>query len=296
MRALASGCFLTLLSLFGSAAVAHAQNFTTAPCNGSDGGSDGGWFSGHQTRACELRRTTLPLTSGQLGVTGRNGAIEVVGEDRSDIALEVKVTAQGSNHEDAEALLHKIRILTASGDIRADGPSDSGGFFHHGWSAEFRLHVPRRVARAELRTSNGGIHVSDLDGQLSASSTNGGIDLARIHGDVKANTTNGGLHLDELAGAVRAETTNGGVHITLAGARWQGSELFAKSTNGGISLKVPDHFAAHLVAETTNGGISVGFPITIQGKIGNHLETDVNGGGPTVHLETTNGPVALNRV
>jgi len=291
MRHFALGCSALLLA----ATLAQGQNFTTAPC-GSSNDSDGSWF-GRQERACELRRTTLPLTNGHLGVSGNNGGIEVVGEDRSDVALEVKVTAQASSQSDAEALLHQVRIVTNGSDIRAEGPRPEGGFFsHRNWSASFRLHVPRRVAHADLSTSNGAIHVENIEGQVAAHTTNGGIEATHVHGDLRAETTNGGLRLDDLGGAVHAETTNGGVHISLAGDRWHGDGLFASSTNGGITVKAPDHFAAHLVADTTNGGISVGFPITVQGKIGHHLDTELNGGGPPVHLETTNGGVTIERL
>ena len=44
-----------------------------------------------------------------------------------------------------------------------------------------------------------------------------------------------------------------------------------------------------------NGGISLNFPITIQGDIKNHLSTDLGSGGPTIHAETTNGGVQIDR-
>ena len=84
MRRLAFA-FTTVLLASG---VAHAQNFSTAPCTGNSGDSDSSWF-GHNERACEMRRTPLPLTNGHLAVGGNNGSIEVIGEDRPDIALAV---------------------------------------------------------------------------------------------------------------------------------------------------------------------------------------------------------------
>ena len=291
MRRFVLGCAAVLLT----ATFAHAQNFTTAPCP-HDGDSDNSWF-GHRERACELRRATLPVSGGHLGVTGQNGAIEVVGEDRSDIALEAKVTAQAGSQGDAEALLHEVHVLTSNGEIRAEGPrSDSGVWSHRNWSVSYRLRVPRQLAHADLRTSNGGIRVDNLEGQVAANTSNGGIDITHVRGDLRASTTNGGLRLDDLGGTVHAETTNGGVRISLAGDRWHGDGLFARSTNGGITVKAPEHFGAHLVADTTNGGISIGFPVTVQGKIGHHLDTDLNGGGPPVHLETTNGGVSVDRL
>lgn len=252
---------------------AHAQNFTTAPCHNDDSNSHSGWF-GHGEQVCEFRSTVLPVSNGQVNVSGKNGGIEVIGEDRRDIALEAEVKAQGSSHEDAESRLHEIRILT-SGDIRAEGPQGSGN--NRNWSVSYKLRVPRHIA-ANLRTENGGIAVANIDGAL------------------KADTTNGGLSLRSLAGTVHAETTNGGVDVTLAGDRWHGDGLFAKSTNGGISVRVPDHFAAHLVASTVNGGIAVGFPLNGQDHPRRSIETDINGGGPPVRLETTNGGVSIARL
>lgn len=286
---------LSALLLAGTVSLIQAQNFSTAPCPDHNGGSDS-WF-GQGSRVCELRRTTMPLSEGRLGVEGNNGAIEVVGEDRADVALEAQVTAQASSKSEAEALLHEVRITTVSNDIRAEGPTAQGGLFaHRSWSVSYKLRVPRRVAHAELRTSNGGIRVSDLMGQLNARSSNGGIDVAHVRGDLDASTTNGGLHLEDVGGAVHAVTTNGGVHISLGGDQWQGSGLFAKSTNGGVTVRASDRFRAHLVADTTNGGISVGFPLTTQGKLGHHVDTDLNGGGAPVHLETTNGGISIDHL
>lgn len=261
-----------VLSLAGSAV---AQQFSTAPCSGSEGNSLG-WLS-RQERACELRRTVLPLTGGHLTVSGRNGGIEVIGEDRSDIALEARVTAQGSSRGDAEATLREIRIVTA-GEIRADGPN-TNAFSNRNWSVDFRLRVPRRFAAADLHT------------------TNGSISLANLNAVIHAETRNGGLSLADLAGDVHAETVNGGVQVRLAGNRWQGSGLSAKSTNGGIAVKAPEHYAAHLSAQTVNGGIAVAFPGSEeQGRHDHHLDTDIGGGGPTVHLETVNGGVSVSRL
>ena len=282
---------LGTLTLLAVATAMRAQSFNTSACTEHEGGSS--WF-GHDERACEIRRTVIPISDGRVSVTGKNGNIEVIGEDRSDIALEARVTTQASSRGDAESLLHEVKILTA-GEIRAEGPSQTG-WSHRSWSVSFKLRVPRRITEAALRTSNGSITATDFQGGTSATSTNGNITVTHVGGEVRASTTNGGLKLEDLTGTVHAETTNGGVDVALADRHWQGSGLFVKSTNGGVTLRAPDHFAAHLTADTTNGGISVAFPITVQGKIGRHIDTDLNGGGPPVHLETTNGGISIDKI
>jgi len=89
---------------------------------------------------------------------------------------------------------------------------------------------------------------------------------------------------------------NGGLSIALTGDRWKGAGLNASTTNGGVEMKIPEHYAAHLETGTVNGGIMVNFPVTVQGQIKNHLSTDLNGGGATIHAETTNGGIEISRI
>jgi Putative adhesin len=261
------GLTLTLLAI-----PLHAQSFTTTSCNGDEGNTHNNSFFGGKEKVCELRRTTIPLVNGQITVSAKNGGIEVIGEDRQNIALEARVVTQESSRQQAESLLKEIKVLT-DGSIRAEGPYFSG-LFGNSWYVNFRLHVPRHLA-AQLHSENGGINISNIDGEISAE------------------TTNGGLTLRDLAGKVHATTVNGGLDVTLNGTQWHGEGLFARSTNGGVTVNAPDHYSAHLIATTVNGGISVAFPITIQGSIRHHIDTQIGQGGPTIQVETTNGGVSI---
>lgn len=261
MRPMVVACFASLLivpSAFG-------QSFTTAPCTSNAG--DHSW--GSKERVCESRRTTLPLAGGQLSVTGKNGGIEVIGEDRSDVALEAQVTAQASSREDAERLVHEVRIETA-GTIHAEGPGTGN------WSVNFKLRVPRHLS-AELHTQNGGISLADLDGTVRAETTNGGISLSGMGGDVHATTTNGGLD------------------IALAGDSWHGAGLVARSTNGGVHVTMPANYSAHLIAGTTNGGTRVRVPMLVsEVDSRRHIDGQIGKGGPLVQVETVNGGLSID--
>lgn len=251
-----------------------AQAFTTSPCDDEQGNTtNNNWFAGHQDRACELRRATLRLVNEQLSVSGENGGIDVVGEEREDIALEAQVITQASSREEAKSLAREVKIVT-NGTIHAEGPKMLG-FSHRSWSVNWRLRVPRHVA-AELHTINGGIHVTN------------------VVGTIHADTTNGGLTLDDLGGDVHATTVNGGLNVRLDGNEWHGAGLHASSTNGGVHVSAPNQYSAHLVAETVNGGISVGFPITVQGKTRHKIDTSLGQGGATLHFQTVNGGVSIH--
>ncbi|MFP5228048.1 MAG: DUF4097 family beta strand repeat-containing protein [Acidobacteriota bacterium] len=227
-----------------------------------------------QAHACEMRRTTFSLPAGHLSVDTTNGGIDVVGEDRSDVELEARVNAWAPSDSEAKDELRQVVIDTDNGNLRDHGPH-SHFFSRTGYSVDYHLHVPRHLA-AELHTMNGG------------------IDLTRLDGNLRFDTTNGGVSLDRLSGDVSGHTVNGGLNVSLAGDHWQGNGLHADTTNGGIDLRVPEHYNAHLETATVNGGINVDFPVTVQGTIKNRLSTDLGSGGSTVHIQTVNGGITIS--
>ena len=136
--------------------------------------------------------------------------------------------------------------------------------------------MPRR-SDLSLEAHNGGIAISDVNGKIEFSALNGGISLRRVGGNVHGSTTNGGLAVE------------------LSGDRWDGEELDVKTTNGGVSLSVPENYSAHLETGTVNGNVSVDFPVTVQGRITKELSVNLGSGGATVRAMTTNGGIRLIR-
>ena len=252
--------------------ILHAQTFTTGPCNGDQGQTTDHSFFGSTERVCELRKTVLPSRS-EVKIENGNGGIEVIGQDRNDIALEARVMASASSKEDAESLAREVKIDLGD-TIHADGPSNSI-LTRRSWYVNYRLLVPHHIA-AQLHTMNGGIELSGLDGNSTVQ------------------TTNGGIKLNDLAGEVHARTTNGGINAALSGDRGNGAGLYADTTNGGISVSLPAQYSAHLVAGTTNGGVSVGLPLNGGEITRRHIDTNLGSGGATLHFVTTNGGVGIN--
>ena len=110
-----------------------------------------------------------------------------------------------------------------------------------------------------------------------------------------AETTNGGISLNNLSGDVHATTTNGGLHISLTGDSWHGAGLVAKSTNGGVHVTMPENYSAHLIAGTVNGGTNVRLPMTVNMMNSRrHIDGQIGHGGATVQVETVNGGVSID--
>ncbi len=224
-------------------------------------------------RYCEVREFTLPADGRVISVDGgANGGIEVEGWDRSEIRLTVKVQGWTRDGDPAE-IVSDVEIQTDRG-IRAEGPRMGR---REGWSASYRMMVP-------------------AGSDLSLETVNGGISVAEVRGDIGFRAVNGGINLTGVGGTVSGRTTNGGISVELSGSQWDGSGLDVETTNGGVTLWVPDDFRADLETGTVNGGLEIDFPVTIQGRINRRrISTELNGGGPRVRAVTTNGGVRVRR-
>ncbi len=230
------------------------------------------WDDDERSGHCEVREMSLPA-SGELTVDARpNGGIRVEGWGRNEVLVQAKVTARARSDDRARDLVEAVEISTR-GRVSADGPDTER---RESWWVSYRIYVPRGY-------------------DLTLRSTNGGIGVDGVRGALALQTTNGGIRLQDVGGDVRARTTNGGLDISLAGRSWQGEGLDAQTTNGGIELGLPEGYGASLEAGTTNGGFSIDFPITVQGRIGRRISTQLGGGGPPIRVVTTNGGVQIRR-
>lgn len=225
-------------------------------------------------RFCEVRTATVPST-GSLNVDGRgNGGVRIEAWDRSEVEIVARVSADAQSDERAEELGRSVEIAADGGRIRAEGLSSER---REHWSVSYRLRVPR-------------------DTDLDVRTTNGGIQIAEVSGDIGFRAVNGGVTLRDLAGDVRGRTTNGGLDVELAGDAWSGNGMDVETTNGGVSMSIPAEYSADLVVGTTNGQIETDFPLTIQGRIGRQpLRATLGDGGPTLRAVTTNGGVHITR-
>lgn len=232
------------------------------------------WHDNKLARHCEIKEQTLPATDSTIAVDGKvNGGISVQGWERNEILLRARIQTAGPSEPEAIELAKQVTIQTAGSNIFASGPTNRTD---HWWSVSYEVFVPRR-SNLSLKTHNGGISITDVNGRLEFSALNGGVNLQRVGGTVKGGTTNGGLNVE------------------LSGERWDGEVLDVSTTNGGVSMSIPENYSAHLETGTVNGRINIDFPVTIQGDITRELAVNLGSGGPTIRAMTTNGGVRIRR-
>jgi DUF4097 and DUF4098 domain-containing protein YvlB len=201
----------------------------------------------------------------------RNGGISATGWDVDSIVVRTRIRAQARTEARAREIATGIRTVISGSTVTVEGPRN---IENEHWTASLAAMVPRR-SNLRLDTRNGPVAVE------------------QVTGDMNLETRNGPLSLREVGGNVRARTTNGPLSITLSGNRWDGAGLDAQTTNGPLTINVPRDYNARLETGSRIGSMYVGFPITVVGRIGRDISTELGSGGPTIRAMTTNGPVTL---
>lgn len=241
---------------------------------------EGGLHLGVGAQAQDEWARTYTLAKGaRFELINVNGRILAEPADGDTVQVTAVRTGKGMSDEAAKEALAKLEMREEVGDnrvrIEVRPPRFSGGSGHE---IKWTIKVPKGVA-VDLRTVNGGVELTGLDGDVRARSTNGGIKGHRL-----------------VATNVDASVTNGGVEIELLNAAETGT-IELESVNGGVSLSLPAESKADISARCVNGGISVdGLDLDVVGeKTRRKVEGKLNGGGARVSLETTNGGVRISR-
>lgn len=232
-----------------------------------------------QKETAEWRKTYDVQPGARIEISNVNGKIDVEPSTGRTVQVVAQKSARAASVEAAKEALGRIDIVeNASPDhvrIETRIQGQSGGLFNR--SSQEVHYVVKVPAALEVRFTT----------------VNGGIELTGLKGRITAETTNGGIKAHDVAGAIDASTTNGGIEVELSQVAESGVKLGC--TNGGIELTLPEDARATISARITNGGINTeGLKIETTGEsTRRRLDGRINGGGPKIDLEGTNGGIRI---
>jgi beta-lactamase regulating signal transducer with metallopeptidase domain len=144
---------------------------------------------------------------------------------------------------------------------------------------------------AKLNTGSGSIHATGLHGGFKVETGSGSIYAEQTgEGDVKAETGSGSVELRNVHGGLRAGTGSGSIKVGgTPTADWK------LGTGSGSVELWPGNVGITLDASTGSGGIHCDREILMQGELNRHHVTGkLNGGGPTVRIETGSGEIRIH--
>jgi DUF4097 and DUF4098 domain-containing protein YvlB len=176
------------------------------------------------------------------------------------VSIDYEIEAPADSYLDAGS---------GSGDITDDGIGDN----------------------AKLTTGSGNIHATGLHGGFTAGTGSGNVYAEQIgQGDVKAETGSGNIELKDLRGGLHAHTGSG--NIKAGGTPTNSWHL--ETGSGNVDLWAGDA-PLTLDAETGSGSVHTDREMLTQGSIDKHHVTGkLNGGGPTVRVETGSGDIRVH--
>ena len=231
-----------------------------------------------------VKRQIAFQPGGDFILTNINGRIVVEGWDKDEVFIEAVKEVRAGSRSKAERFMEEleIEIDESSGRIKVETltPRRGGGFWswisgnNINFSVKYKVYVPHNT-------------------HLDLRSTNGAVTIREVNGDLEMRSTNGRIIAEEVGGEVEGHTTNGSIEVDMA--RFEDvEELEFTTTNGGIKLYLPAKSGFELRANTTNGSVRTDFPLKMLGKRSRKsVRGDVNGGGPLVFMETTNGSIDI---
>jgi hypothetical protein len=168
----------------------------------------------------------------------------------------------------------------------------------------------------QARTSDGNVSLTGLQGELSLTTGDGDVALDHVSGDLRiksgdghvritadgaldAHTSDGSLTVDGLFHAPALHTSDGRLDLSLR----EGTKLTMASTiqssDGPVTIHVPQNFAADLNVHTSDGRVDCALPIAVdhyQSSGGHELHGKINGGGTPLTIHTSDGNVRIEQL
>jgi DUF4097 and DUF4098 domain-containing protein YvlB len=185
----------------------------------------------------------------------------------------------GARHEN----LHNISIdyeIEAPANAYLDAGSGSGDINDDGVGEN-----------AKISTGSGNIRATGLNGGFTVGTGSGNIYAEQTgQDDVKAETGSGNIELRSLRGGLRASTGSGNIKVGGTPA----NSWHLETGSGNVEFWAGDA-PLTLDAETGSGSVHTDREMVTQGSSDHHHITGkLNGGGPTVRIETGSGDIRIH--
>jgi hypothetical protein len=223
--------------------------------------------------------------------------IEVVGRKLSDYRLE-----EGQSGDEVHFLFKEL-------------PHMGAHIVWHREQTRVTVETPAQLT-LEARTSDGNVTLSGLQGDLGLTTGDGNLTLDHVSGNLRIKSGDGQVKLTNAVGAVDARTSDGNLSVdgvfhalalhtsdgTLDISLREGTKLAGASTiqssDGSVTIRVSQNFAAELNVHTSDGHVDCALPLSMDhyqsgGEESHGLRGKLNGGGTPLTIHTSDGNVKI---
>lgn len=238
-------------------------------------------------------RKTLPLAvDGQVVIDTYKGRIRVEPWDNAQVEIDARIQADSSLfHSDEGVRDTEIRIDAAPGSVRIKSDYSKlkerrgWGLFNIGIENPEVIYHIRMPRTARLR-------IKDYKSET---------EVDGLRSDVEIDTYKGPVRVTGLDGSLQLKTYKSEAHVRFA--RLAGASRF-ETYKGEMDVTLPSSAAFSLNLDTDRGEFVSSFPLTLtaarrysgrDSRRGNHIQTSVNGGGPSIRMTGYRGSFRIRR-
>lgn len=251
----------------------------------------------------DFRQEAALAPGGMAVIENGRGDVHVEGWDKPEILVEGHKFFEGSD-ADRERWMRETRIRVEGDEherrVKVEQPDDSNYGFHWGfWNGNrgvnLTVHVPRQV-NAELKTDRGHVVVNQIAGKLEIGSDRGDVDVSGLDGELRFHGDRGNLKVREsaISRGVRVNLDRGWADIELRRFAGDGD---LEVSRGNLTITLPSNAAFTLDAERSRRlSFHTDFGVLARGGFGgDHVQGEINGGGPMLRLRGDRSTVWLRK-
>ena len=154
------------------------------------------------------------------------------------------------------------------------------------------IRVEQAGGSVDASTSGGDIRVNQAGSDVKARTSGGSIIIRQCEGGADLETSGGDIRVDQVLGPISAQTSGGSISAALTKA--PSGDCTLKTSGGNIELSLPAESAVNLAAKTSGGRVKSDFPGELS-KGQDRYSAELNGGGPSVVLQTSGGSITVKK-
>lgn len=229
--------------------------------------------------------------SPELQVNAGDGSVSIRGTDSSGIDAHVEVRGWkiGAGGVEIHEELTGNRL-----ELTVKEPHVIGWQFGD-HSIKIELRVPRHLT-ANLRTGDGPIALSQIQGTVDARTGDGPVDVKDFNGVLHAATGDGPVSLHGRFDDLEVNTGDGPVSIAATSGSQIHTAWHVKTGDGPVHVGLPSDLHANVDLHTGDGGITLNLPLSVQGRQNQHdLHGALNGGGGEIRIQTGDGSISIGK-
>jgi len=157
------------------------------------------------------------------------------------------------------------------------------------------IHMPRE-GRVGLRTGDGSIRLANFKGAMDLESGDGHQEVESVDGTLKSRAGDGHIRATGRFDSLELSTGDGRIEASANPGSTMTSSWNLRTGDGGVTLRLPEKFAADVDLHTSDGHIDVEMPLTVDGRLSEkNIHGKINGGGNLLTVHTGDGSIRIEK-